>query len=92
MTQQSYSLAEVRDGTGWPKGVRFVVAEPDLSTPATEEEIQAARDEYQNDDVEIDEGALASHADGGVWVAAWVWLGDEEYLATNYLSPVSDEV
>lgn len=25
MTQQSYSLAEVRNGTGWSKGVRFVV-------------------------------------------------------------------
>lgn len=26
-TPRTYSLAEVRDGTGWPKGVRFQVVE-----------------------------------------------------------------
>lgn len=89
----SYSLAEIRNGTGWPKGVRFVAETPDmlLATPATTEEIQRARDEYQNDDVEIDEGAEASHADGGVWVQAWVWLGDEELLATNCLEQLRQE-
>jgi hypothetical protein len=42
---------------------------------ATEEEIKEARELYQTDDIEIDDGAKASRTEGeGLWVAAWVWL------------------
>lgn len=46
-------------------------AQPEL---ASVEEIDAARDEYGSDDVEIDDGARASHTDAGVWVEAWVFV------------------
>jgi len=46
---------------------------------ATEEEIKEARELYQTDDIEIDDGAKASRAEGeGLWVAAWVWLERRE--------------
>lgn len=44
---------------------------------ATEEEIALARRRYIEGsctDIEIDDGALASRADDGTWVQAWVWL------------------
>lgn len=38
----TYSLAEVRDGTGWPEGVRFIAVQPGVAGPATwEERVQA---------------------------------------------------
>jgi len=44
--------------------------------------IEAARNEYQTDDVEIDDDAKLSEVDeggnAGAWVAAWVWVSDEE--------------
>lgn len=40
--------------------------------------IQAARDIYQNDDLEIDDDARLSVADNGVWVQAWIWVSNEE--------------
>lgn len=50
-------------------------------TPLTPEEeayrqamIARAREEYANDDVEIDDDARLSEADEGCWVQAWVWL------------------
>lgn len=48
---------------------------------ATNAEINRARQEYANnsdDNIEIDEEAKASRGDDGVWVAAWVWLADNE--------------
>jgi hypothetical protein len=53
------------------------------SSQATAEEIAAARDLYargSDDDIEVDDNALASRCDEGTWVQAWVWLpakGDE---------------
>ncbi len=50
---------------------------------ATQAEIQTARDNYANDDCEIDDDAMASRmdeskgGDNGVWVAAWVWIQPE---------------
>jgi hypothetical protein len=41
---------------------------------ATPEEISEAQSEYTTDEINIDEGALASRGEGGLWVAAWVWL------------------
>jgi hypothetical protein len=49
--------------------------DPKDATPA---EIAAAREQYGSNDVEIDEGAAASRADNGVWVAAWVWLSNKD--------------
>lgn len=42
--------------------------------------IKAARDNYENDDcdIEIDDDAKLSSVDNGSWVAAWVWVNDEE--------------
>ncbi len=40
--------------------------------------IAAARELYADDDLEIDDNPAISHADGGVWVAAWVWVANEE--------------
>ena len=49
---------------------------------ATEAEIKRARELYETDDIQIDENATTSRAygnpDGGLWVAAWVWLADKE--------------
>ena len=44
---------------------------------ATVEELDRARNMYANDDIGIDDGAKASRADEGVWVAAWVRLPNE---------------
>jgi hypothetical protein len=44
---------------------------------ATKEEVAEAIEKYashSDDDVEIDDKALTSRADDGVWVMAWVWL------------------
>lgn len=41
--------------------------------------IDAARKVYadpSNDDVEVDDNALVSVADGGIWVQMWGWLAD----------------
>lgn len=36
-----------------------------------------ARNEYQTDEIEVDEKpALSPSSDGGTWVAAWVWVSD----------------
>lgn len=40
--------------------------------------IQQARDDYTNDDIEIDDNPPVAVADNGVWVAAWVWVQNED--------------
>lgn len=43
--------------------------------------IEAARNNYGNDGIEIDDEPLLSIADEGVWVSAWVWVpieGEDE--------------
>ena len=74
-----------KDDDRWQKGARGAEAikkcQEAISilegkTFATDEQIKAAKDLYQDDECEIDEGALTSEADTGVWVAAWVWLSD----------------
>jgi hypothetical protein len=59
-----------------------------LSEPKDAEDekaISRAEEIYCNDDVEIDPDCFLSHADGGLWVSAWVWVPDEtpeaEYAA-----------
>lgn len=36
--------------------------------------IQQARDLHAGDDLQIDDDATISEAEGGAWVAAWVWV------------------
>lgn len=40
--------------------------------------IEAAREQYGSSEIEIDDQAMTSHGDGGIWVAAWLWIEDEE--------------
>lgn len=44
--------------------------------PATDEEIEEARNRHGSEEREIDEGAKTSRGDrnDGLWVSAWVWL------------------
>ena len=44
--------------------------------PASLPVIDAAREEYASDDVEIDDDAVCSMAESGAWVSAWVWVAD----------------
>ena len=59
-------------------GLSAVVNPPEVC--ATPEEIDAARMQFSGDDhnINIDEGAAASHTDDGVWVAAWVYVSNED--------------
>ena len=41
---------------------------------ASADEIEAARDEWASDDIEIDDVPLVSPAEDGVWVNAWLWV------------------
>lgn len=41
-------------------------------------EIEAARQQYTSDEVEIDDMPEVSPADLGVWVSAWVWIARDE--------------
>lgn len=44
-----------------------------------EEARQRARADYATgDDVQIDDDATVSEADGGAWVAAWVWVPQDD--------------
>lgn len=47
-----------------------------MQDPATPDEVAEARDQYADEELEIDEDALTSRADAddGLWVSAWVWL------------------
>lgn len=45
---------------------------------ATEAEVQRARNRHMGSECEIDEPAMASRGDEGLWVQAWVWLPNEE--------------
>ena len=38
--------------------------------------IKQARERYQTEDIEIDDNAMVSNAEDGIWVAAWVWMPD----------------
>lgn len=39
---------------------------------------QAARAQYCDDDIEIDDAPLFSVADNGCWVSAWVWVEGQD--------------
>ena len=44
---------------------------------ATPDEIDRAREQYADDDIQIDDGARASRTHDGLWVEAQVWLSEE---------------
>lgn len=47
---------------------------------ATDEQLARARALYadgSDDNIEIDDNALTSRGEGGVWVLAWVWVADK---------------
>ena len=71
----------MRQGAKLIKSVRYDEVQ-DPKHFATDEEIEDAREKYAYDsdnDVEVDEGALASRAEGeGLWVQAQVWLARPE--------------
>lgn len=46
--------------------------------PSAAAYVAKARKAYASDDVEIDDNPRISTADGGMWVQAWVWVGDED--------------
>lgn len=50
-------------------------AKADRADPAL---IEAAREAYGSEDIEIDDMAGASPGEGGTWVQAWVWIADED--------------
>lgn len=54
--------------------VRIEQLAADPASRATDAEIAEARAEHQTSECEIDDGALKSVADDGLWVQAWVWL------------------
>lgn len=45
---------------------------------ATPAQLERARLLYGEDDVQIDEDAVVSETEDGVWVQAWVWLPKPE--------------
>lgn len=57
--------------TRWLAAARAFIAPPDAERQKL---IEAARDAYGSDDLEIDDEAQLSSCDEGNWVAAWVWL------------------
>lgn len=46
--------------------------------PATPEQIDRARKLHCSDDINVDDDAVVSVADEGVWVQAWVWVPNPE--------------
>lgn len=48
---------------------------PMPASPALRDEAEAL---YGNDELEIDDVAYVSPADGGAWVSAWVWVPGED--------------
>jgi predicted RNA-binding Zn-ribbon protein involved in translation (DUF1610 family) len=54
-----------------------------IGTPDYDRIVTAARREYATDELEIDDNPMLSRApdDGGVWVAAWVWVSTADIQA-----------
>ncbi len=53
-------------------------SEDDRTTDAERERARARYAVPSNGTIEIDDNAMASRADDGLWVQAWLWLPDEE--------------
>lgn len=58
-----------------PATIRAIMAEQDQETYG--DHIQAARERWAEDELEIDDAPEVSEGSDGCWVAAWVWISDE---------------
>ena len=45
--------------------------------------VEKARELYQSDDIEIDDGAKLSETDDGAWVQAWVWVAYDDFAGDD---------
>ena len=45
--------------------------------------VSKARELYADDDLEIDDNPNISVAENGMWVAAWVWVSDDDMRAAE---------
>lgn len=79
--------SEARDGDALANALqdlqKAIAPEPDPAEqgmPTRDELIEAAREEYANDDISIDDDALLSYSDGNyaTWVQAWVYVRHSE--------------
>jgi hypothetical protein len=55
--------------------------------------VEAARTEYANDDVEIDDNAQANIGEEGTWVSCWVWLSKgepDDFIPTKEMWDIMD--
>ena len=76
-----YGKVVIQAGAALAEAKEEAVAPPieiDDGDPATDEEIQKAREMYGTEEINIDEGAKTSRGDDGVWVAAWVLIPNQE--------------
>ena len=69
-------------GTEVGDRIQFALAQY-RESQADAELIARAKELHQNDDCEIDAGALTSEADNGIWVQAWVWVPNNDRATTQ---------
>jgi len=55
-------------------------SDDDLPVNAAKEIIKMAVEEYESDDIQIENNPRISVGDGGAWVQAWVWVYTKEIL------------
>ena len=61
--------------------IRALAQAESTRAQATPDEIDAARKAYahgSDDNIEVDDNALVSRGEDGVWVQAWVWVRNTE--------------
>ena len=74
--QQVINSWEKGDLAGAVNNMREVLEDMDEASP---DQIAQARERY-DETAEIDDDALVSETDDGVWVSAWVFLPDDSTL------------
>ena len=55
-------------------------SDDDLPVSAAKSIIQSAVQEYESDDIQIENNPRIAVGDNGAWVQAWVWVSTEEIL------------
>ena len=55
-------------------------SDDDLPVSAAKLIIQSAVQEYESDDIQIENNPRISVGDNGAWVQAWVWVQTKEIL------------
>ena len=99
ITQRAYSFCSGFEGDEMQEGIADLLADimkaqailtnasDGLADPGMRE---AAHDTYGTDEIEIDDEPATAQADGGTWVAAWVWIEEPE-VETEHCSRCGDE-